>query len=305
MTVNHSDGGGRTPPAGFLCLAGALLASGLLIASPAAASTDQSDASWSPVAVERLVKLPGAYLQRAIENDFAGSGLAAMIRDTEGQIGLKTRTLADLQEAIDQTDGELKIELQHQFLAEKRAYLELMDRHQDLRRQQMETRQRLYDRLLARLERDGARLTPETQELIAIQDQARQRLQHSISTVDQRIFHEPMVGQSKYAREYSKTVVAIERLVRAIEAHPMNGDSQLGGRPATKKEYLRHLISETEAELQVLERENAILGYMAKLVALDAMALSELLAAPDDVADSTAAGSGSDLTAAVDFFITN
>ena len=76
-------------------------------------------------------------------------------------------------------------------------------------------------------------------------------------------------------------------------------------RPATKKEYLRHLISETEAELQVLERENAILGYMAKLVALDAMALSELLAAPADVADSTAAGSGTDLTAAVDFFIAN
>lgn len=305
MTENRRSCEGRAFPAGLRGLAGALLASGLLIATPAAASTDQSGASWSPVAVERLVKLPGAYLQRAIENDFAGSGMAAMIRDTEGQMRFKTQTLADLQEAIEQTDGELKIELQHQFLAEKRAYLGLVDRHQDLRRQQMETRQRLYDRLLARLDRDGARLTPETQELIVFQDQARERLQHSISAVDQRIFHEPMVGQSKYAREYSKNLVAIERLVSAIEAHPMNGDSQLGGRPATKKEYLRHLISETEAELQVLERENAILGYMAKLVALDAMALSELLTAPDDVADPGATGSGSDLTAAVDFFVTN
>ena len=48
----------------------------------AAANTPTADADWNPVASERLVRLPGAYLKRAVDNDFAGSALAAEIRDT-------------------------------------------------------------------------------------------------------------------------------------------------------------------------------------------------------------------------------
>ena len=91
----------------------------LAAGAPAMASTDA--AGWTPVASERLIKLPGSYLKKAVENDFAGSGLAAEIRNVEGLMALKSETLADLQGAIEQaaqdpSGGDLEIELQHQFL---------------------------------------------------------------------------------------------------------------------------------------------------------------------------------------------
>ena len=284
-------------------LAGVVALAVLTTAVPAAANTDVGAANWNPVSSERLIKLPGAYLKRAIENDFAGSGLAASIRDTQSLISLKTQTLADLQNAIDQADGELKVELQHQFLAEKRDYLELVGQHQDLRRKQMITKQRLFERLLGKLDREQRAMTPERQALVEKQVDARRRMEGSISQVDLKIFNTPMTSQSKYAQEYAKNVVAIERLVQAIQAHPMNAGSHIDGRPVTKKEYLRQLVAETEAELQVIDQEETILGYMAKLVALDAMALSDLLAETASVSEFGEDFDDSGLDAAVDYFI--
>ena len=284
-------------------LAGVVALAVLTTAVPAAANTDVGAANWNPVSSERLIKLPGAYLKRAIENDFAGSGLAASIRDTQSLISLKTQTLADLQNAIDQADGELKVELQHQFLAEKRDYLELVGQHQDLRHKQMTTKQRLFERLLGKLDREQRAMTPERQALVEKQVDARRRMEGSISQVDLKIFNTPMTSQSKYAQEYAKNVVAIERLVQAIQAHPMNAGSHIDGRPVTKKEYLRQLVAETEAELQVIDQEETILGYMAKLVALDAMALSDLLAETASVSEFGEDFDDSGLDAAVDYFI--
>ena len=282
---------------------GLLVLACLSLAVPAQAATDPAGATWSPVASERLVKLPGSYLKRAIENDFAGSGLAAEIRDVQGLMSLKSQTLADLQNAVEQADGELQVELQHQFLAEKRAYLELASRHQDLRRQQMAVKQRLLGRLLRKLDREQAAMTPERAALEEKQEAARERLEGTISQVDIKIFNSPMVSQSRYAKEYAKNVLAIERLVQAIKAHPMNEGSEIDGRPVTKREYLRQLMAEAEADLQIIDQEESVLGYMAKLIALDALALSDLLRDPDqgDGADDDEAETG--IATAVDFFV--
>lgn len=293
----------KRAPLRALLLSGAIVLACWAIAPPAEAATDPKAATWNPVASERLVKLPGAYLRRAIANDFAGSGLAASIRDVEGLMSLKAQTLTDLQNAVEQAEGDLQIELQHQFLAEKRDYLELAGRHQDLRRQQMTVKQRLFRRLLSKLDRETGAMTPERQALVEKQDQARERLEGTISQVDLKIFNNPMVSQSKYSQEYATNVVAIERLVQAIKAHPMNEGSEIDGRPATKKEYLRQLMAETESSLQIIDQEETVLGYMAKLIALDALALSDLLTdpTPDDDLDDPAEGNG--IAAAVDFFV--
>ncbi len=280
-----------------LLLSGALVLAFIAVASPAPAST------WNPVASERLVKLPGAYLKRAIDNDFAGSSLAASIRDANAMIALKSQTLADLQDAIEQSEDDLKIELQHQFLAEKRAYLELVGEQQDLRRKQMQIRNRLYERLLAKLDRQRAAKTPQAEALIEQQVAARQRMESTLADVDLKIFRSPATKQSRYAKEYAKNVFAIERLAQAIQAHPMNEGSQIDGRPVTKRQYLRQLVSEMEADFQVIDQEETILGYMAKLVALDALALSDLLAEDPDLADLGEPEEDASISAAVDYFI--
>ncbi len=286
-----------------LAMAGVLTLVVMASMPPALANTDGEDAVWNPVASERLIKLPGAYLKRAVDNDFAGSGLAAEIRETQGLISLKTQTLADLQGASEQAEGDLQVELQHQFLAEKRDYLELVSHHQELRRKQIVTKQRLFERLLGKLDREQRSMTPARQALIEKQISASQRMEGSVSTVDLQIFRSPATSQSKYSRDYAKNMVAIERLVEAIKAHPMSKGSQIDGQPVTKREYLRQLVTETEAELQVMDQEATVLGYMAKLIALDALALSDLLAGDASEDEYGEPVEEASVSAAVDYFI--
>jgi hypothetical protein len=273
----------------------------LLVAAPTSAGTDPRHGSWNPVASEKLIKLPGSYLKKAIENDFSNSDLAAAIRNVEISLGLKTQTLADLQSAIDQADGELKVDLQHQYLAEKRDYLELVGQHQDLRREQMTTKMRLFERLLGKISQDDAAMTPARRVLVEKQDDARRRFESSISKVDMKLFSTPMISESKYAVEYSKNVMAVERLVQAIKAHPMNAQSEINGRAVTKQEFLRQAVADTQAELAIVDQEETILGYMAKLIALDALALTEAITDGDGNSDDETQTSG--LAAAVDYFI--
>ncbi len=283
-------------------LAACLLALALVAAAaPASADTDPRQGSWNPVASEKLIKLPGSYLKKAIENDFSNSGLAAAIKDAEVSLGLKAQTLADLQGAIDQAEGDLKVDLQHQFLAEKRDYLELVGQHQDLRREQMTTKVRLYERLLDKLSRDDAEMTPARRALVEKQNEARRRFENSISKVDMKLFSTPVVSESKYAVEYAKNVVAVERLVQAIQAHPMNAQSEINGRAVTKQEFLRQAMADTQAELAIVDQEETILGYMAKLIALDALALTEAVA--EDGGQWADEGQTNGLAAAVDYFV--
>jgi hypothetical protein len=65
---------------------------------------------------------------------------------------------------------------------------------------------------------------------------------------------------------------------------------------------LRQLIANNGSSLALLDQEENILGYMAKLVALDAMALAEEVAADDGGADGVEMNELS-VSSAVDFFI--
>jgi hypothetical protein len=281
--------------------AGAILLT-LILGASASATTSAEDASWSPRTSERLIQLPSNCLKKAVEQDYARSSLAAAVRDTEEKMSLKVRTLEDLRGAMDQAEGDLRVELRHQFLAEKRAYLDLVADHQALRRKHAKTKMRVYEKLLGKMKRKNAALTPQRAALIDRQTAARARFESNIAKVDAKLFRSSLMSESKYAREYAKNVAAIEQLVQAVNAHPMNEQPKHDGAVVSREDFLRQLIGENEATLAVIDQEQSILGYMAKLVALDAMALSESVNGTD-IAESDSQTPKTDVTSAVEFFV--
>ena len=262
----------RTPS--FLtrrALATVLLAATVLSAPPALANP----INWSPQSSERLVKLPPSYLKKSLDHDFQKSSLGEALSTTEEIISLKGATLSDLQDAIASSDGDVRLELRHQFLGEKRAYLDMMSERNALRRQQLETKRRLFEDMLAHLARDED-LSPAAQELIKNQDAAAERFERTYADVDRKFFTSTMATESRYAQQFNQNLQAIEQLVARIESHKMSAaPTAEDDLPMTRKEHLRRLSADVQAELSIIEQEETMLGYMAKLVALDAMALAE------------------------------
>lgn len=275
-----------------------LLAAAVALASvPAGAAP----AIWAPKASERLMKLPGNFLKKAVENDFTNSRLGVEMAEADQKVGLKKETLADLQAAVESADGDLRTELTHRFLVEKKRFLELMRDQQDLRRRRAQTKVSLYEKMLRKLTAKTRGGAPSRLALVANQKAARERFEKSAARIDAQLFRSSVTAESKYARDYATNLAAIENLAQAINAHPMNQAPEVDGRPVSQAEYLRRLITENEAEVALVDQERAILGFMAKLVSLDALALSEGVA--ETVALTDPQKTPGRLTSALDFFV--
>lgn len=259
---------------------------------------------WSPSSSERLVKLPAIHLKKAIDRDFSQSGLAEAIRVLNGEIALKQRNLADLKQAIEVAEGEVQVELRHQFLVEKQDFVRLMGERLDMQKSETGIRSKLYSKLLSKIEREERARGGATGELIATQMAARERFEGAIASVDVNVFGSG-AEQSKYAVGYAQNREAIERLSAAITAHPMNSMPELDGEKMDRKTYVRRLLEDTEAALALLDQEEELLGYMGKLVALDAMALHEEIVDLDAGIDPNANGTTQGVSApgTVDLFI--
>jgi len=276
MRAKHYLITGLSPIVNFALAPALTLTLTLAIAAPSLAAVKTADLpNWQPVASEKLIKLPANYLRKSLDHDFAQSALAAAIQDADGAVDLKGQTLDDLRAAIEQAGGELQVELRHQFLAQKREFINLMGRKAELRRHHMETKQRILERLLKKMGQDEGAMTPARVQLVAQQQQARERFKGTLAKVDLTILAAPTVPESKYAQKYAANMSAVESLVAAIRQHPMNSQPKEGGGPTSKADFIRQMLAGTQAGIAILEQEHNILGYMAKLVALDAMALSE------------------------------
>ncbi|NQV61950.1 MAG: hypothetical protein HQ502_19945 [Alphaproteobacteria bacterium] len=276
MRTKHYLIAGPNSVANFALAPAFALTLALIIAAPSLAAAKTADLpGWQPVASEKLIKLPANYLKKSLDHDFAQSALAAAIQDADGAADLKGQTLEDLRKAIEQADGELKVELRHQFLAQKREFINLMSRKAELRRHHMETKQRILEGLLKKMGQEKGAMTPARVQLVAQQQQARERFKGTLAKVDLTILAAPAVPESKYAQKYAANMSAVESLVAAIRQHPMNSQPQEAGGPTNKADFIRQMLADTQAGMAILEQEHNILGYMAKLVALDAMALSE------------------------------
>lgn len=273
----------------------------LLTTSALAVGSNAAGPRWQPAASEKLIKLPATHLKKSLDHDFARSPLAAAIRDGEENLTLKAQTLADLQTAIASADGELVVELRHQFLVEKRAYVELMKQNTDLQRRHLTTRQRTLEKLLGRLQREDGEMTPARAQLVALQGQARERFEANVTKVDLAVMSAPAAPESRYAREYAANLTAIEQLMHAIQRHPMSQQPNGTATAMSKQDFVRQMLADAEAGLALLDQEQTILGYMAKLVALDAMNLSDQMI-DADLADS-AVPQPSGAVQAVKFFV--
>jgi hypothetical protein len=277
------------------------VAAGALGALPAAANTPAPQ--WTPQASERLVKLPTNYLEQALKQDFEGSELAGALDGAESRLQAKVQSLAELKQALQQTrDPELRTELEHQLLVEKKDYVTLLGERADLERRQVETRKRLYEQLHAKVADDGPKTAIEA-DLAAKQQAAYDRFKTVQDQVDMKMFGQVAAERSKYAKEYEKTQRAIDKLAAAIDRHPMSQAATIDGRAVSKKEYLRALIAQAETDLALLDQQEQMFGYMAKLVALDAMALSTGLGRDVAGADGGDGGNRVDAAANIDLFI--
>jgi hypothetical protein len=250
-----------------------------------------------------LVKLPPSYLKKSLDRDLADSQLGTAIKNNNENIGHKGNTLSDLQKTIETSEGEMRLELRHQFLAEKRTYLDLMERQIDLNRKQAKTRLRLYEKMLKDFGSKNANKSAGVKQLVEKQTLARDRFKSSIAQVDLKVFETASFPESQYAVKYGQNIQAIEKLLDHVKQHDMNQSLTADGIEMTKEEFIRHMATEAEAELALADQDDTILGYMAKLVALDAMALSEETM-DAELADSPLPGNSSPAQA-VQFFMTN
>ena len=264
-----------------------------------------SEPGWRPVASERLVKLPAAYLKKAIDKDFAGSALGAALAKNRESGDLKAATLDDLARAQDSADGELRLDLRHQLLGEKQSFIRIMGERQRLERKRTKARLRLLQSLIVKIDQGDQTRSHGADKIRASQAEARQRFESSLATVDDTLFASGMASDSRYAQAHARNVAAIEQLRRAISAHPMNRASDPALQDMTKREYLEHMVIEAEAGLAVLDQEEQVLGYMAKLVALDAMAFADELEGADQTVASAGDAKAPILSSAVQFFIRN
>lgn len=239
------------------------------------AQASEGSPSWQPQSSERLIKLPARYMAKSLDQGFADSSLGQALSESEQNIGAKAGTLNDLQAAVGQADGDMRLEMRHQLLAEKRAYLELMTGRNDMRRQQVHTKLRVLEDALDRLGQSEDAGSPVAQELMASQDAARIRFASSQTQVDLKAFENSSATESKYASAHAKNMGAIEQLMGRITKHSMTQTQSADGESLTKEQYLRQMVVDAQAEASLIDQEDTILGYMAKLVALDALALSE------------------------------
>ena len=277
------------------------LVAATLYASPAATATPPDSPAWNPSVTEKLVKLPNDFLIKALDRDFSTSPLAEAIRSSDQKIALKVETLQDLRAATQQAEGEVLVELRHQLLADKRQYLELIKIKQKLRAKHLKTRVRFYKRLFKKTSTQAIGNSKDRAALIERQTQARERFKLSVDKVDMKLFASPVAPQSRYSTEYTKNFSAAKVLLAAIEAHPMNAKLRHQGKPVSKPSYLRHLIADAEAELALINQEKEIIGYMAKIVSLDAMALIEEVKLTD-TNDETSNDSGANIASTVELF---
>lgn len=293
MTKRVVDPGRR------LVLAAAVVLSAM--AAPALANT--GGPVWQPQVTERLVKLPATALDRTIAREFEASSLGAELRRVATEMTARLAALGDLHAVIESGSGSDTGEVRHRFLVEKQAYIQLAAERNQLRQQELRIRQGLLDRLLAKIDDNEAALGVARRELIAQQQAARERVQATIARVDDSLLKSTVGAESRYAREHGEKAAAIARLQQAIADHGMNAEPVIDGETVTKADYVRHLIAASEGELALLAMEDEMLGYMARLAALDALELAEAVRDPE-LADSDVA-EPADVTRAVDFFVVN
>jgi hypothetical protein len=260
---------------------------------------------WQPISSERLIKLPANVMERALEHDFQNSALASKIKHVDQRLLTNQTDLASLQSAIKQAQGDQLVELRHQFLEQKSTYIDQVAARQAFRRDELKTRIEVYQNLLGELQADARRAQePVSNAVREQQNAARLRMQTVAARVDESLFETALEPQSRYAREYDANLQKIKQLQLAIGQHALNRNHFDAEEQLTRESFIRELLANAEADLALISQEDEMLGYMARLVAMDAHALQiELTYGSLDGADQSESIAAAKPANMVDFFI--
>lgn len=260
---------------------------------------------WQPISSERLIKLPANVMERALEHDFQNSALASKIKHVDQRLSANQNDLASLKSAIKQAEGEPLVELRHQFLEQKSAYIDEMEARQAFRRDELKTRIQVYQNLLGELQADARRAQEPVSSTVREQQKAaRLRMQSIAGQVDESLFEMALEPQSRYAREYDANLQKIKQLQQAIGQHELNRNQFDADEQLTRESFIREMLTNAEADYALLNQEDEMLGYMARLVAMDAHALQiELTYGSLDAADEVESIAAAKPANMVDFFV--
>jgi len=237
----------------------------------------QIDQQWRPQLSEKILLLPPKHMNDAIEQDFSKSGLAQNMTSVEGQLSDQVSAINQLKQNLSRYDEQEQIEARHQIIVGKKTYIELLGQQIDLKRERLHTKLGLLKRLDRNLTRDTAQQKVAS-DVAQLQADAKSRIEGISSKLREQIALEPLTKETNFSKVFEKNMAAISALKDAIASHRMQ--SRLGlDSGATKSDVLRQLMLDTEADLALIGIETELLGHMAHLLSLDAMALAEDVAA--------------------------
>jgi hypothetical protein len=237
----------------------------------------QIDQQWRPQLSEKILLLPPKHMNDAIEQDFSKSGLAQNMTSVEGQLSDQVSAINQLKQNLSRYDEQEQIEARHQIIVGKKTYIELLGQQIDLKRERLHTKLGLLKRLDRNLSRDTAQQKVAS-DVAQLQADAKSRIEGISSKLREQIALEPLTKETNFSKVFEKNMAAISALKDAIASHRMQ--SRLGlDSGATKSDVLRQLMLDTEADLALIGIETELLGHMAHLLSLDAMALAEDVAA--------------------------
>ena len=239
----------------------------------AAVAFAEIDRQWRPQLSEKILLLPPKHINDAIEQDFSKSGLAQNMTSVETQLSDQVIAIDQLKQNLSRYDEQEQIEARHQIIVGKKNYIELLGKQIDLKSKRLHTKLGLLKRLDRNLSRDTAQQKA-TSGVAQLQADAKSRIEGISSKLREQIALEPLAKETNFSKAFDKNMAAISALKNAIANHRMQ--TWIGLDSGTNKaEILRQLMLDTEADLALVEIEIELLGHMAHLLSLDAMALAE------------------------------
>ena len=242
------------------------------VANLNAANADSS-AGWNPQLSERILLLPPKRLNDVIEQDFSKSGLAVNMTDIETEISGQASLISELSGNLGNYQNEAKIEVRHQVIVGKKNYIELLGEQTALKQVRLTTKLTLLQKLERTLAQNDKKNQQRT-EVQKIQSELQKKSTIIAAKLKEEISLETLKAESNFSKAFDKNMAAISSLKAAIANHNMQSNSAIDT-DASKVEIIRRMMVDTEAELALVDIENELLGHMAHLLSLDAMALAE------------------------------
>lgn len=231
---------------------------------------------WEPQIIEKMYILPPKHLNNVLNKDFEKSSLAINLKNTDDKIKTKIETIKNLNKMLSSSENEAKQEIKHQILVQKRDYIKDMSNLLAMKRQQLNTKKLFFQKIESNIKAKNNSSVVESNFLqnqnIAI---------NRSNNLDFKILEDTssnLEKKSKYFQEYQLNKNALSQLKLAIENHPMNLNKINSDDPQNKIQSIRNYIHNLETKASVLEIKEEMIKHMAKIVALDAMALAENVA---------------------------